>query len=165
MTLENGNKEMAIAKKGLEILLVDDNAADAKLISRLFQEDSYSGSLVWVNDGAQALDYLFRRGDFFEVRLPDVVLLDLNMPRVSGWEVLDQISRNEEIRPVPVIVLTTSNRKEDIQKSIEKGAAAFYTKPSEFLDLKRLVQHLKLVEFIRLGVGLSHAQNDLAKVG
>jgi len=135
------------------LFLVEDNRADAILLKKLFFEDGFTGSLNWVSDGAQALDYLFRRDLFPEVGLPELILLDLNLPRVDGREVLKQIVFNEQTKRIPVIVLSTSNRARDIEECMDKGAASFYTKPTELAGLRQLVERLKSVEFPRLGVG------------
>ena len=151
--MELASKKIQQINKAPVLLLVEDNATDAKLLTKLFMENGFSGTFRWVSDGAQALDYLFRRGTFSEVALPELVLLDLNLPKVDGREVLVQLARHEETRRIPVIVLTTSSRKEDIKNCIEKGAASFFTKPSELHELRQLVERLKSVEFPRLGVG------------
>ena len=142
-----------LAQSPPSLLLVEDNIADAKLFTKLFEESGFTGTLNWVCDGAQALDYVFRRGKFVGANPPELIFLDLNLPKVDGWEVLEQLGRHEETKSIPIIVLTTSNRQEDIKKCLEKGAACIFTKPSELQEFRTMIARLNSVEFPKRGVG------------
>jgi two-component system, response regulator len=117
------------------ILLVEDNASDEKLTTLAFKKCGVSNDFVVVRDGAAALDYLFGTGKF-EGRdksvLPTVVLLDLNLPKISGLEVLKRIREDERTKVLPVVILTASREEEDIVKGYSLGANAYVRKPVEF---------------------------------
>jgi CheY-like chemotaxis protein len=113
------------------ILLVEDNPADVEIARRALRETGGAVELIVVRDGQEALDYLLRR-DRDGWRSPDLILLDLNMPRLNGLEVLRQVRANAELAGVPVIVLTTSDRPEDVQQTYAAGATSYIEKPQDF---------------------------------
>ena len=119
----------------VEILLVEDNATDAELCIRSLSKANLANRLLWVKDGAEALDFLFARGAYAN-RAPDihpkVVLLDLRLPKVDGLEVLRQLKADERRRLIPVVVLTSSKEDRDIIESYKLGANSFVSKPVEF---------------------------------
>jgi two-component system response regulator len=117
------------------ILLVEDNPADVEITRRALRESQAPVELIVVRDGQEAVDYLLRRGDHAGSagwRQPDLILLDLNLPRLSGREVLERLRANEALRSVPVVVLTTSNRPEDVRSSYAAGANTYIEKPQDF---------------------------------
>jgi two-component system response regulator len=129
------------------ILLVEDNASDEKLTLLAFKKSGVSNEAVIVRDGAAALDYLFGTGahvgrDLSE--LPAVVLLDLNLPKVSGLEVLRRIRADERTKLLPVVVLTASKEEEDILRSYSLGANAYVRKPVEFAEFVEAAKTLGL---------------------
>ncbi|MFM2041958.1 MAG: hypothetical protein RLY86_534 [Pseudomonadota bacterium] len=114
------------------ILLVEDDAADAGLVRRALRRGAHPYQVGHVRDGAEAMDYLTRRGDrFLDAPRPDLVLLDLNMPRVDGRETLRRIRANPELHGLPVVVLTTSEVERDIEDSYRLGANSYVTKPMD----------------------------------
>lgn len=118
-----------------EILLVEDNPDDVELTRIAFAEAQLESRLTVVRDGAEALDYLFARGDYADragSKLPAIVLLDLNLPKVDGREVLQAIRANEATRSLPVVVLTTSTEPFDVEASYELGANSYIRKPVDF---------------------------------
>lgn len=118
-----------------EILLVEDNPDDVEITLRAFRKVHVDSRVHVVRDGQEALDLLFRKGehsDRAEVARPDLILLDLNLPKVTGPEVLEKIRASDELSTMPVIVLTVSEREEDIQRSYELGANTYITKPVDF---------------------------------
>jgi CheY-like chemotaxis protein len=118
----------------VEILLVEDNALDAELTMRALKKGGLANKLLWLKDGQQALDYLFRRGPY-EQRddtLPRLVLLDLKMPRVDGIEVLRAIKADERARRMPVVIMTSSQEEKDVAQSYELGVNSYVVKPVEF---------------------------------
>ena len=117
------------------ILLVEDNRDDEMLTIRAFKKSSIANEIVVARDGVEALDYLFRRGKQAERQpdeMPQVVLLDLNLPRVGGLDVLQQLRADARTKLLPVVVLTSSREEEDIVRSYSFGANAFVRKPVEF---------------------------------
>jgi two-component system response regulator len=125
------------------ILLVEDHPDDVELTLRAFARSNVASEIVVIRDGEEALDYLFATGahvDRDPSRLPSLVLLDLNMPKVDGFEVLRSIRENERTRRLPVVVLTSSNEEQDVIRSCDLGANSFVRKPvdfAEFIDAAR----------------------------
>jgi two-component system response regulator len=128
------------------ILLVEDNPADVKITQRALRESAFPIELVVVRDGEEAVDYLLRQGTYAgrdNSRSPDLILLDLNLPRLTGREVLQRIRATPALRAVPVVVLTTSRRLEDVQQMYEAGANTYIEKPQDFT---RFVQVLQTIQ-------------------
>jgi chemotaxis family two-component system response regulator Rcp1 len=128
------------------ILLVEDNPADIKITQRALRESSTPVELIVVRDGQEAIDYLLRQGEYQndpQWRCPDLILLDLNMPRMNGQEVLKRVRATPELRAVPVIVLTTSRRAEDIEEMYAAGANTYIEKPREFQHFVQVLQTIK----------------------
>jgi CheY-like chemotaxis protein len=128
------------------ILLVEDNPADIKITQRALRDSDLAVDLIVLRDGQEALDYLLRRGTYAGDpgwRRPDLVLLDLNLPRLSGQELLRHIRAEAELNTVPVIVLTTSHRQEDVEAVYAAGANTYIEKPQDF---DRFVQVLQTIQ-------------------
>lgn len=122
----------------VDILLVEDNDGDVRLVERAFDTRELPGTLHVVQTGDKALDWLYQRGEFAEQPLPNLVLLDLNLPATSGDEILAELQSESWLRRIPVIVLTSSQSDEDLTKAYEMGANACLRKqvdPEEFADL------------------------------
>jgi two-component system, response regulator len=127
------------------ILLVEDNPDDAELALHAFAETKLGETIVVVRDGAEAIDYLFVAGAHAErdPRVwPDVVLLDLNLPKVDGLEVLRRIRGDERTRRLPVVVLTSSKEERDVARSYDHGANSFVRKPVDFGEFVDAARHL-----------------------
>jgi CheY-like chemotaxis protein len=127
------------------ILLVEDDPNDIELTERAFRKVNLLNELKVVTDGQEALDYLFCQGDYSQrnpTDLPNVVLLDLNMPKVSGFEVLKQIRQNEITRFLPVVVMTSSSHDLDRLKSYREGCNSYVQKPVNFDDFVSAVNQL-----------------------
>jgi two-component system response regulator len=119
----------------VEILLVEDNPTDAELTMRALKRKKMINKLVWVKDGAEALDFIFARGSYSERNMEDVpklILLDLRMPKVDGLEVLHRIKENDLTKKIPVVVLTSSSEDRDIVESYKLGVNSYVSKPVEF---------------------------------
>lgn len=122
----------------VDILLVEDNPGDVRLTQEAFRQANLAIDLDVVRDGEAALDYLYQRGEYEDAPVPGLILLDLNLPKVDGMDVLETIKAEPELRRVPVIVLTGSGAEEDVVESYENYVNAYLTKPidpDEFVDL------------------------------
>lgn len=119
----------------IEILLVEDNPTDAELTMRALKRKNLINKLVWVKDGAEALDFLFAKGEYSDRNvddLPKLILLDLRMPKVDGLEVLHEIKADARTKRIPVVVLTSSEEDRDIVESYKLGVNSYVSKPVEF---------------------------------
>lgn len=127
------------------ILLVEDNPDDRELIRMALEENSIADDLVAVNDGAQALDYLFGTGSHSGRNIADkprVILLDLKLPKLSGLDVLARLRNDERTALIPIVVLTSSSEEEDIIASYKLGANSYIRKPVDFNQFSRAVQSI-----------------------
>jgi CheY-like chemotaxis protein len=127
----------------IEVLLVEDDPGDVLMTQEAFEEHKLRNRLTVVSDGAAALQYLRREGEYADAVAPDLILLDLNLPRRDGREVLEEIKKDEELRRIPVVVLTTSAADEDILRSYELHANAYVTKP---VDFDRFISVVKQID-------------------
>jgi len=120
----------------IEILLAEDSEADAEMTIRALQRKNLANRLVWVKDGADALDFIFRRGAYASraAGLPKLLLLDLKMPKVDGIEVLREVKSNEQTRTLPVVMLTSSAEERDIVASYSLGVNSYIVKPVDFVS-------------------------------
>ncbi len=128
----------------IHLLIVEDNEADAFLMKETLESDRMMFDIAIVKDGVEALDYLNRRPPFEEVRRPDLVLLDLNLPRLDGRGVLREMRLSEDLRCIPVVILTSSDAEADIVRSYELGANCYVTKPvglQAFQSIVRCVEN------------------------
>jgi CheY-like chemotaxis protein len=131
--------------EAVEILLVEDDPDHAELIIRGLQDNGVANRITHVSDGEAALDYLFRRGEYADAEKsprPHLVLLDLRLPRIDGLEVLRQIKADEELRRIPIVVLTTSEANLDIAQSYDNQANSYLVKPVEFDAFRRMMRDL-----------------------
>jgi CheY-like chemotaxis protein len=129
----------------VEILLVEDSSADAKLTMRALQKNHLSNNIVHLPDGAEALDFLFAQGKYSDRNVeqtPKIILLDLNMPKVGGLEVLREIKKDERTRRIPVIVMTSSKEDSDIIASYDLGVNSYVVKPIGFDNFSKAVTEL-----------------------
>ena len=133
---------MSAESRSAIVLLVEDDPGDRLLVEEVFDENGSSGNLSAVEDGLLALDYLHRRGQFQGAPRPDLILLDLNLPKVNGREVLEAIKRDPVLTPIPVIVLTTSDAEEDVLRAYAAQASAYVTKPLNWDDLSSAVKRI-----------------------
>ncbi len=127
----------------IEILLVEDNPGDARLAREALREAKVHNNLCWVSDGEEALAYLRREGQHANAVRPDLILLDLNLPRMDGRQVLERIKADEKLRRIPVVVLTTSQAEEDVLKAYHLNANCYITKP---VDLDQFIKVVKTIE-------------------
>lgn len=130
---------------GIDILLVEDNDGDVRLVERAFKTRDLPGTLHVVQTGDGALDWLHQRGEFTERPQPDLVLLDLNLPATSGEEILEELQSDSHLQRLPVIVLTSSRSDDDLVMAYEAGANACLRKPVDPVEFADLIQ--TFVEF------------------
>lgn len=134
-----------INDNGVEVLLVEDNLSDAELTIRALRKQNLANSLVHLKNGAEALDFIFAKGDYAGrdmFRTPRVILLDLKMPKVDGLEVLAKIRADERTRNIPVVVLTSSKEDPDIEACYALGVNSYIVKPVEFDKFLKAVSDL-----------------------
>ncbi len=141
---------MNFTKNGREkprILLVEDNPGDIRLTQEALKESKMDINLDVVTDGEQAIDFLMKRNKFSEVARPNIVLLDLNLPKKNGIEVLKEIKADDSLKRIPVIVLTTSDADHDIVKAYSLHANCYILKPVDFDDFTKVIQLIELFWF------------------
>jgi len=129
--------------KQVEILLVEDNPGDRRLAVEVFKDCKICNRIHIVNDGVEAMAFLRREGSFAANPRPDLVLLDLNLPRKDGREVLAEIKGDPELKNIPVVIMTTSEAEQDILRSYDLGANCYITKP---IDLEQFIRVVRLIE-------------------
>jgi two-component system, chemotaxis family, response regulator Rcp1 len=127
----------------IEILLVEDNPGDARLTLEAFKDGRVLNNLTVMKDGVEALAYLRRQGPYANAKQPDLILLDLNLPRKDGREVLSEIKADEHLMKIPVIVLTTSAAEEDIARAYSRHANCYITKPVDLDQFLRVAQSIE----------------------
>ena len=134
------------------ILLADDDPDDRAFTMRALRQNRLSNDVHTVEDGEELMDFLYRRGNYTTAPRPDVILLDLNMPRMDGREALEQIKTDASLRKIPVVVLTTSEADQDILQTYDLGVNAFVTKPVTFDGLVSAIKAMSdfWFEIVRL---------------
>ncbi|MFF9690058.1 response regulator [Streptomyces sp. NPDC014623] len=129
--------------KPIEVLLVEDDPGDELMTREAFEDNKIRNTLHVVRDGQEALDFLYRQGQYADAPRPDLVLLDLNLPRYDGRQVLERIKTDPEMALIPVVVLTTSSAEEDILRSYKLHANAYVTKP---VDLEQFIGAVRQID-------------------
>ena len=135
---------MAKNDRIIEVLLVEDSETDAELTLEALKQGKLENSIHHVRDGEEAMQYLKREGKFADAVCPDLILLDLNMPRLDGREVLRRVRADENLKHIPVVVLTTSDHDKDILESYGLSANSYIVKPVElnrFFDVVKQIEH------------------------
>jgi chemotaxis family two-component system response regulator Rcp1 len=140
---------MTDGRSPVEILLVEDNPGDERLTREALREGKVYHNLHWVKDGVEAMAFLRRQGKYASVPRPDIVLLDLNLPKKDGREVLEEIKTDEDLKRIPVVVLTTSKAEEDVLRTYNLHANCFVTKP---VDLEKFIVVVKSIDVFWLTV-------------
>jgi CheY-like chemotaxis protein len=135
--------QMRDADRMIEILLVEDDPGDVVMTREAFQDYKVRNNLHVVNDGAEAMDFLQRRGEFASAPRPDLVLLDLNLPKMDGRQVLEAIKSDPGLSSIPVVVLTTSENEDDVLRSYSLHANAYVTKP---VDFERFIEVVRQID-------------------
>jgi two-component system response regulator len=130
-------------RKGFEILLIEDNPGDVMLTQEAFYEGRLAHRLSVVGDGEEAIDFLRRTGKYADAPRPDLVLLDLNLPKKDGRELLAEVKEDPDLRHIPVIVLTTSESEQDIWRAYRLHANCYLTKPIQMDDFLRKIRSIE----------------------
>ena len=138
-----------IQARPIEILLVEDNPSDVRLVREAFKDAKLRNNLSVAGDGERALCFLRKEEEFEGAPHPDLILLDLNLPKVDGRELLGQIKDSPELRRIPVVILTTSKSDEDILKSYDLHANCYVTKP---VDLDQFVKVVQSIEYFWISI-------------
>jgi len=139
-------------------MMADDDPDDREFVREAFEKSGFKGEFRCVEDGGALVEYLEKAqalGPMSRFRIPDLILLDLNMPRVDGYEALRQIKSSERLRHIPVVVLSTSDSESDIQQTYDGGVNSFITKPAGFEELVEMAGSLKAywLELVKLPTG------------
>lgn len=129
--------------KLLNILLIEDNPADARWLKEVFRDMDIKSELHIVTDGVEAMKYLYHKEDFQNAPEPDIILLDLSLPRMDGFEVLKKIKKDKELKSLPVVVITASNYPKDINEAYKNCANYYINKP---IDSERVIKILHCVD-------------------
>lgn len=129
--------------KPIEILLAEDNPGDVKLTEKALEHGDILNNLHVVENGIEAMKFLKREGEYADAPMPDLLLLDLNMPKKDGRQVLEDMNTDPELRRIPVVVLTSSDAEEDVVRSYELSANAYLTKPVDFEGFVEIVNGLE----------------------
>lgn len=129
--------------KTIEILLVEDNPGDVRLTIEAFKEDGTDCNINVVKDGEEAISFLKKKDDYFDVPRPDLILLDLNLPRKDGREVLQDIKCDDELKRIPVIILTTSEAEQDIRMAYDLHANCYIKKPVDLDHFVTVINSIK----------------------
>ena len=125
-----------------KILLVEDNAADIRLTKEVLQDSRIVSNLDVVRDGVEAIDFLKKRGKFSDASKPNLILLDLNLPRRNGFYVLEEMKKDEELKRIPVVILTVSDAREDLIKAYNLHANCYVIKPLEMKEFYRIINSI-----------------------
>jgi CheY-like chemotaxis protein len=134
-------------QRSIEILIVEDSPSDAQLTVEALQAAKVANRLSHVEDGVEALRFLRREGPYADAPRPDLILLDLNLPRKDGREVLEELKRDSSLKVIPVVVLTTSRSEQDVLRSYQLHANCYITKPvdfTQFLEVVKTIEHFWL---------------------
>lgn len=127
----------------IQILLVEDNEGDILLTLEAFKELSVKNNIAVVKDGEEAIEFLKKQGKYADSTMPNLILLDINMPKLNGIEVLDFIKKDDKLRKIPVVMLTTSSSESDISECYDKFANCFITKPLDFGKFLNVVEAIE----------------------
>lgn len=127
----------------IEILMVEDNPGDVRLTREALKDAKVSNSLRVVEDGAAALDFLYRRNGYGNAPRPDLILLDLNLPKKNGREVLEEIKQDAQLKTIPVVILTTSQAEEDVVRAYRLHANCYISKPVDFVQFTKIVRTIE----------------------
>ena len=150
--------------ENIYILLVEDNPGDARLTKEVFLDCKIANSLEIVEDGEEAIKFLYKQGNYSNAKTPDLILLDLNLPKKSGQEVLEEIKSDSNLKQIPVVILTTSEAEKDILKSYNLNANSYINKPvdfDQFIDVVKVIEAFWLT-IVKLPTRVKKSKNSKA---
>jgi CheY-like chemotaxis protein len=130
-------------EKVVNILLVEDNPADARLIKEVFKDTNVNNKIHVAKDGVEAMEFLNKINEYSDAPKPDIILLDLNLPRKDGREVLREVKEDEDLKSIPIVILTTSSAKEDVIKTYRNHANCYITKPVDFDQFLKVINAIE----------------------
>ena len=130
-------------KKPVKILLVEDNPADIRWAVEIFKEYHITNEIRSVKDGAEALKFLYKKEEYKDYFYPDIIILDLYLPRINGHEILKRIKNDKNLNSIPVVILTASNSPEDAKIAHKNHADCYITKPLDFRGLMKIIQRTR----------------------
>jgi two-component system, chemotaxis family, response regulator Rcp1 len=148
--------ENHLMMNSIDILIVEDNAGDARLIKEVFNENKLSNSLYFVKDGVETMDFLRNKGKYKGVPQPDLIILDLNLPKKDGREVLAEIKSDDSLKHIPVVIMTISQAEEDILRSYNLHANCFVSKPIDLLQFTKVVKSIENFWFSVVKLPVKH---------
>lgn len=134
---------MTSAGRAIEVLLVEDDPGDELITREAFEHNKLNNRLHVAHDGEEGLDFLYRRGEYAEAPRPDLILLDLNLPKYDGRQLLEKVKSDPDLSRIPIVVLTTSSAEEDILRSYQLHANAYVTKP---VDLDQFINAVRQID-------------------
>lgn len=127
----------------IRILLVEDNSADARLVMEVFKDFKIKNKIYHTKDGVEAIDFLYKNENYKDAPKPDIILLDLNLPKKDGREVLKEIKKDHDLKSIPVVILTTSNSEDDVMKTYSNHANCYITKPVDFEPFVNVLESIE----------------------
>ncbi len=133
-------KDMKYLNKEIEVLVIEDNEGDVRLIKEAFKDSLIVNKFSVVGDGEQALDYLNKRGKYESSTRPDLIILDLNLPKMNGFDVLTEVKSNPAIQKIPIIIFSSSTSDSDVLRSYDLKANSYVSKPTDFNEFLNVVR-------------------------
>jgi two-component system response regulator len=133
--------------KEIQIILIEDSPDDAELTMRSLKKSNVVNDILWLKDGEEALHYLLRKGEYAErevIKKPKLILLDLKLPKVSGIEVLEVIKKNEDLKTIPVVIMTSSRENKDLERCYQLGVNSYVVKPINFNKFMNLANEVSM---------------------
>jgi CheY-like chemotaxis protein len=137
-----------VNKKSIRILLIEDSPSDAELAVQAFKQSKLANEITVITDGKEALLYLRKKGKYAVAVRPDLILLDLNLPKLDGYAVLKEIKQDESLMAIPVVILTTSEDEKDVLAAYKLQASAFVTKPVDFVKFISVAKDIQQFYFV-----------------
>ncbi|MCS7004880.1 MAG: response regulator [Cytophagales bacterium] len=137
--------KVLLPEKKKQILLVEDNLADIVFTQKALQKTAINANLYAVRDGEEALEFLYRRGKYYGAPRPDLILLDINLPKMSGHEVLQKLRSETHLENIPIVILTSSDAEFDISKSKQMSVRSYWIKPCNFGEFCRMIKQIETI--------------------
>jgi len=132
-----------VSKRPLRLLLIEDSPSDAELAVQAFRQSESPHEISVITDGKEALSYLHKKGKYATVARPDLILLDLNLPKLNGCSLLKEIKQDESLKAIPVVILTTSEDERDVLNAYKLQASAYITKPVDFVKFIAVAKEIQ----------------------